>query len=105
MLFNIGACCVAINNEADKLYLKMGWELIDFEEDNTIYSFMIINQYGVKVLESMNYDLVKYDSIIYHNDIFSTIAELQQSLDYLRISSNEGTQVQHRTAIPSTGVA
>ena len=91
VLFNIGACCVAINNEADKLYLKMGWELIDFEEDNTIYSFIIINQYGIKVLESMNYDIVKHDSIIYHNDILSTIAELQQSLDYLRISSNEGT--------------
>ena len=39
----------------------------------------------------MNYDIVKHDSIIYHNDILSTIAELQQSLDYLRISSNEGT--------------
>ena len=69
----------------------MGWELIDFEEDNTIYSFMFINQYGIKVLESMNYDIVKHDSIVYHNDILSTIAELQQSLDYLRISSNEGT--------------
>lgn len=91
VLFNIGACCVAISNEADKLYIKIGWELIDFEEDNTIYSFMIINQYGVKVLESMNYDIVKYDSIIYHNDILSTVAELQQSLDYLRISTNENT--------------
>ncbi|MES5168112.1 hypothetical protein ABVC73_06300, partial [Prevotella melaninogenica] len=59
VLFNVGAYCVAISNEADKLYIKMGWELIDFAEDNTIYSFMIINQYGVKVLESMNYDLVK----------------------------------------------
>ena len=89
VLFNIGVCCVAINNEADMLYIKMGWELIDFEDDNTIYSFMIINQYGIKVLESMKYNIVKYDSIIYHNDILSTIAELQQSLDYLRINSKE----------------
>ena len=89
VLFNIGVCCVAINNEADMLYIKMGWELIDFEDDNTIYSFMIINQYGIKVLESMKYNIVKYDSIIYHNDILSTIAELQQSLDYLRINSTE----------------
>ena len=87
VLFNIGVCCVAINNEADMLYIKMGWELIDFEDDNTIYSFMIINQYGIKVLESMKYNIVKYDSIIYHNDILSTVAELQQSLDYLRINS------------------
>ena len=89
VLFNIGVCCVAINNEADMLYIKMGWELIDFEDDNTIYSFMIINQYGIKVLESMKYNIVKYDSIIYHNDILSTVAELQQSLDYLRINSTE----------------
>ena len=89
VLFNIGVCCVAINNEADMLYIKMGWELIDFEDDNTIYSFMIINQYGIKVLESMKYNIVKYDSIIYHNDILSTVAELQQSLDYLRINSKE----------------
>ena len=89
VLFNIGVCCVAINNEADMLYIKMGWELIDFEDDNTIYSFMISNQYGIKVLESMKYNIVKYDSIIYHNDILSTVAELQQSLDYLRINSTE----------------
>ena len=63
VLFNIGVCCVAINNEADMLYIKMGWELIDFEDDNTIYSFMIINQYGIKVLESMKYNIVKYDSL------------------------------------------
>ena len=50
VLFDVGTSFVVIGTDADKLYLTLGWEITDFSDGDTIYSYMVISRYGAKIL-------------------------------------------------------
>lgn len=85
VLFNIGTSFIAIGNDVDKLYLTLGWEITDFSDGNTIYSYMVISPYGAKVLQKLRLNVETRYIGNYHQISGQTIATIQQILDYLRM--------------------
>ena len=82
VLFDSTTQFIAIGNSADELYLKFGWELsmIDIDDNSISYMFLIVD--AVKLLNTSEYKIITIDFKC--EEMFSTIAVVQQSLDYLR---------------------
>lgn len=82
VLFDSTTQFIAIGNSADELYLKYGWELsmIDIDDNSISYMFLIVD--AVKLLNTSEYKIITIDFKC--EERFSTIAVVQQSLDYLR---------------------
>ena len=82
VLFDSTTHFIAIGNSADELYLKFGWELsmIDIDDNSISYMFLIVD--AVKLLNTSEYKIITIDFKC--EEMFSTIAVVQQSLDYLR---------------------
>lgn len=82
VLFDSTTHFIAIGNSADELYLKFGWELsmIDIDDNSISYMFLIVD--AVKLLNTSEYKIITIDFKC--EERFSTIAVVQQSLDYLR---------------------
>ena len=82
VLFDSTTHFIAIGNSADELYLKFGWELsmIDIDDNSIPYMFLIVD--AVKLLNTSKYKVITID--YKYEERFSTIVEVQQSLDYLR---------------------
>ena len=82
VLFDSTTHFIAIGNSADELYLKYGWELsmIDIDDNSISYMFLIVD--AVKLLNTSEYKIITIDFKC--EERFSTIAVVQQSLDYLR---------------------
>lgn len=82
VLFDSTTHFIAIGNSADELYLKYGWELsmIVIDDNSISYMFLIVD--AVKLLNTSEYKVITID--FKFEERFSTIAAVQQSLDYLR---------------------
>lgn len=88
VLYDIGGSWVAIGKDADRLYLSLGWELTDFAEGDTIYSYILVSTRGIKVLQKLGikYQIIKV-SVLQDIDVES-LATIQQALDYLRLQAD-----------------
>lgn len=85
VLFDVGTSFVVIGADADKLYLTLGWEITDFSDGDTIYSYMVISRYGAKILLDLRLH-IETSNVRKNNQIsVLTTATTQQTLDYLRI--------------------
>ena len=107
VLYEIGGTFVAIGKDADRLYLTLGWEITDFSDEGTIFSYMMVSPKGICVLKqlSIDYEIVKAQAV--DNISRDSIVTTQQTLDYLRLQA--GTHilsypiVGHNTMIESVG--
>ena len=82
VLFDSTTHFIAIGNSADELYLKFGWELSMIDIDDNSISYMFLIGDAVKLLNTSEYKVITIDFKC--EEGFSTIAAVQQSLDYLR---------------------
>ena len=62
VLYDTGSMFLAIGKDADRLYLTLGWELSDFADEGSIYSYMTVSTVGVKVLQQLG---IEYQSSRY----------------------------------------
>ncbi len=80
----------AIGQDADRLFEVFGWQTGEVEAPTGPVSWMFINSYGLKVLQSSGYSIQIRDFGEF--DIISTafeedsVASLQQLIDYLRMT-------------------
>ena len=107
VLYEIGGTFVAIGKDADRLYLTLGWEITDFSDKGTVFSYMLASSKGVIVLEHLGikYKIIKIE--VSNSTNRASIAMTQQSLDYLRLQAGPHTIsypiVGHNTMIESIG--
>lgn len=107
VLYDVGGSWVAIGEDADRLYLSLGWEITDFTEDGIIYSYMLVSTRGTKVLQTMGIDFEIIKLSVSQDIDKASLALTQQTLDYLRLQV--GTHaitypfVCHRTTVESVG--
>ena len=85
VLFDVGTSFVVIGNDADKLYLTLGWEITDFSDGDSIYSYMIISPYGAKILQKLRLNVEYYNAENLPQISVQPPVTIQQILDYLRI--------------------
>ena len=84
VLFHVGTRFIAVGNDADKLYLKYGWEVSDFIECNAIYSYMNISFYSTMILDHCGVEVIKIETEYKYKTNHLSLAEIQQLIDYLR---------------------
>lgn len=85
VLFDVGTSFVVIGNDADKLYLTLGWEITDFSDGDSIYSYMIISPYGAKILQKLRLNVEYYNAENLPQISVQPPVTIQQILDYLRM--------------------
>lgn len=85
VLFDVGTSFVVIGNDADKLYLTLGWEITDFSDGDSIYSYMIISPYGAKILQKLRLNVEYYNAGNLPQISVQPPVTIQQILDYLRM--------------------
>lgn len=85
VLFDVGTSFVAIGNDADKLYLTLGWEITDFSNGDTIYSYIVISPYGAKILQDQRLNIETHEVEQNYQISGQSTATVQQALDYLRL--------------------
>ena len=85
VLFDVGTSFVGIGNDADKLYLTLGWEITDFSDGDSIYSYMIISPYGAKILQKLRLNVEYYNAGNLPQISVQPPVTIQQILDYLRM--------------------
>lgn len=85
VLFDVGTSFVAIDNDADKLYLTLGWEITDFSNGDTIYSYIVISPYGAKILQDQRLNIETHKVEQNYQISGLSTATVQQALDYLRL--------------------
>lgn len=85
VLFDVGTSFVAIGNDADKLYLTLGWEITDFSNGDTIYSYIVISPYGAKILQDQRLNIETHKVEQNYQISGQSTATVQQALDYLRL--------------------
>lgn len=49
VLYDIDGIFVVIDKDADRLYLTLGWEITDFSDEGTIFSYMMVSPKGICV--------------------------------------------------------
>lgn len=89
VLFNAKGCLIATGINADKLYFRYGWDLIDFKKDDRIYTYIIILPESVSIFTKTN---LKYEEIslnINYTPRKQSISLIQQQLDLLRLHMND----------------
>ena len=91
VLFHVGTRFIAVGNDADKLYLKYGWEVSDFIESNAIYSYMNIPFYSTMILDHSGVKVMKIETDYKYKTNHLSLAEIQQLIDYLRFIIDEGS--------------
>lgn len=107
VLYDTGSMFLAIGKDADRLYLTLGWELSDFADEGSIYSYMTVSTVGVKVLQQLGieYQIIKVS--VSHDIDGESLATTQQALDYLRVQAGLNSFsypfVCHSTMIESIG--
>ncbi len=107
VLYDLDGVFIAIGDDADRLYLMLGWEITDFSDEGTIFSYMMVLSKGISVLNllGIDYDIINAPSA---DDISKeSIATTQQTLDYLRLQAGSHIVsypiVGHSTMIESVG--
>lgn len=90
VLFDIGTRFIVVGNDADKLYLKYGWEVSDFIENKKIYSFMNISFYSTMFLDHCGVEVIKIETEYKYKSNYLSLAEVQQLIDYLRLMMDDG---------------
>lgn len=85
VLFNVGTSFVAIGNDADKLYLTLGWEITEFSDGDSVYSYMVISPYGAKILQELRLNVEARNAGKLPQTSVQPPATIQQILDYLRM--------------------
>lgn len=107
VLYDTGSMFLAIGKDTDRLYLTLGWELSDFADEGSIYSYMTVSTVGVKVLQQLGieYQIIKVS--VSHDIDGESLATTQQALDYLRVQAGLNSFsypfVCHSTMIESIG--
>ena len=107
VLYDIDGIFVVIDKDADRLYLTLGWEITDFSDEGTIFSYMMVSPKGICVLKqlSIDYEIVKAQAV--DNISRDSIVTTQQTLDYLRLQAGSHILsypiVGHNTMIESVG--
>ena len=85
VLFDVGTSFVVIGADADKLYLTLGWEITDFSDGDTIYSYIVISPYGAKILQDQRLNIETHKFEQNYQISGQSTATVQQALDYLRL--------------------
>ena len=85
VLFDVGISFVVIGADADKLYLTLGWEITDFSDGDTIYSYIVISPYGAKILQDQRFNIETHKVEQNYQISGQSTATVQQALDYLRL--------------------
>lgn len=85
VLFDVGTSFVVIGADADKLYLTLGWEITDFSNGDTIYSYIVISPYGAKILQDQRLNIETHKFEQNYQISGQSTATVQQALDYLRL--------------------
>ena len=85
VLFDVGTSFVVIGADADKLYLTLGWEITDFSDGDTIYSYIVISPYGAKKLQDQRLNIETHKVEQNYQISGQSTATVQQALDYLRL--------------------
>lgn len=85
VLFDVGTSFVVIGADADKLYLTLGWEITDFSNGDTIYSYIVISPYGAKILQDQRLNIETHEVEQNYQISGQSTATVQQALDYLRL--------------------
>lgn len=106
VLYVTGSMFLAIGKDADRLYLTLGWELSDFADEGSIYSYMAVSTVGIKVLQQLGieYQIIKVS--VSQDIAVESLATTQQALDYLRLQAGSNSTypfVCHSTMIESIG--
>lgn len=91
VLFHVGTRFIAVGNDADKLYLKYGWEVSDFIESNAIYSYMNISFYSTMILDHCGVKVITIETDYKYQTNHLSLAEIQQLIDYLRFIIDESS--------------
>lgn len=94
MLVLCGTQCVAIGNDADRLFEILGWQTSTAFDGEKHVSFMFISKYGLIVLAESGYSVTTIDLAdtddkdeVFFSDSFTEdmVAEFQQRIDYMRL--------------------
>lgn len=85
VLFDVGSRYVAIGTDADGLYLTLGWEMTDFADESTVYSYMFLVKDVATVLDYFRIEWQVSPLVMLYENEQHGIAETQQSLDFLRV--------------------
>lgn len=94
MLVLCGTQCVAMGNDADRLFEIFGWQTSTAFDGEKHISFMFINKYGLIVLAESGYSVTTVDLAdtddkdeAFFSDSFTEdmVAEFQQRIDYMRL--------------------
>lgn len=94
MLVLCGTQCVAIGNDADRLFEIFGWQTSTVFDGEKHISFMFITNYGLLTLAESGYSVMTIDLAetgdkdeVFFSDSFTEdmVAEYQQRVDYMRL--------------------
>jgi hypothetical protein len=91
VLYDIGSAFVVIGSDADRLYLTLGWEITDFSDGDTIYSYMVVSTKGVRILRYLRLPIETHRAEKHCLPYDLSIADTQQTLDYLRLLVKQET--------------
>lgn len=91
VLFDAGSRYVAIGIDADRLYLTLGWEMTDFDDEGEIYSYMFLVKDVASVLDYFRIEWLVSPLVMLFENEQHGIAETQQAIDFLRVICKEHT--------------